>query len=153
MSSALEAFRAQREAVEDVRARLQEVGELLRALKGQADALAQDDALRRVLRDEQTWLARAEQTVAHVRAFREEEMRRFWPGVWRRWAIALVFALGSAAAFGAGYAWSTRPDEAELISLRSRVELLDFVARRVLTMTPAERRQFDALMKEHVSSR
>jgi hypothetical protein len=27
------------------------------------------------------------------------------------------------------------------------VELLDFVAQRIITMTPSERRQFDALMK------
>jgi hypothetical protein len=33
-----------------------------------------------------------------------------------------------------------------LASLRQRVELLDFVAQRVITMTPAERRQFDARM-------
>ena len=99
------------------------------------------------------WLARAEQTVARLRAFREEEMRRFWPGVWRRWAIKLVFAVGSAAAFGAGYAWSAHPYEAELTSLRSRVELLDIVAKRVLTMTPIERRQFDALMKRSAPGR
>jgi hypothetical protein len=31
--------------------------------------------------------------------------------------------------------------------LRFRVEVLDAVAARILTMTPAERRQFDVLMK------
>jgi len=49
--------------------------------------------------------------------------------------------------FGAGYAWASRPLEGELSSLRARVEQQDFVAQRVITMTPAERREFDALMK------
>jgi hypothetical protein len=74
-------------------------------------------------------------------------MRRFWPAVWRRWAVAVAFALAAGATFGAGYVWANRPYEAELVSLRTRVELLDAVAQRVLTMTPSERRQFDALMK------
>ena len=73
-------------------------------------------------------------------------MRRFWPAVWRRWAIAMVFALAAAAAFGGGYVWMSRPHEAELATLRSRVELLDLIALRIITMTPNERRQFDALM-------
>jgi hypothetical protein len=73
-------------------------------------------------------------------------MLRFWPGVIRRWAVALVFALGSATGAGAGYAWWTKPYAAELASLRSQVEFASFVEHRVLTMTPAERRQFDQLM-------
>jgi hypothetical protein len=59
----------------------------------------------------------------------------------------LTLALASSAAFGAGYVWASRPYEAELASLRTRVELLDAVAQRVITMTPAQRRQFDSLMK------
>jgi hypothetical protein len=74
-------------------------------------------------------------------------MLRFWPGVIRRWTVALLFALVSAAIAGAGYAWWTEPYAAELASLRSRAEFASFVEHRVLTMTPAERRQFDALMK------
>jgi hypothetical protein len=85
--------------------------------------------------------------VSEVRSFREQEMLRFWPGVFRRWIVALVFALASAAAAGAGYAWWTRLYAAELAALRSRVGVVDFVEQRVLTMTPAERRQFDTLMK------
>ena len=147
MSNALDAFRAQREAVEQVHARLTEVGELLRRLQGQVDSVAQDQALRDLLREEQSWLDRAQRTIADVRSFREDEMRRFWPAVWRRWAVAVVFALAGAAAFGGGYVWASQPYQGELASLRSRVELLDFVAQRVITMTPSERRQFDALMK------
>jgi hypothetical protein len=59
----------------------------------------------------------------------------------------LVFALASAAAAGAGYSWWTKPYAAELEILRSRMEFATFVEHRVLTMTPAERRRFDALMK------
>lgn len=67
--------------------------------------------------------------------------------MWRRWAVAAVFALAAAAAFGAGHVWASRPYEAELASLRFRVEVLDAVAARILTMTPADRRQFDLVMK------
>ena len=64
-----------------------------------------------------------------------------------RWALALVFALAGAAAGGASYARVTKPYAAELASVRSRVTFADFVEHRMLTMTPAERRQFDSLMK------
>jgi hypothetical protein len=74
-------------------------------------------------------------------------MLRFWPGVIRRWAVALAFALVSAAAAGAGYAWWSKPYAAELAALRSRVGFADFVEHRVVTMTPTERRQFDLLMR------
>ncbi len=74
-------------------------------------------------------------------------MLRFWPGVFRRWTVALAFAVTSAAAAGAGYAWWTKPYAAELATLRSRIEFATFIEHRVLTMTPAERRQFETLMK------
>jgi len=70
----------------------------------------------------------------------------------RRWALALGFALISAAAAGASYAWVSRPYDAELAALRSRAEFTELVERRVLAMTPAERRQFDALMKWNPST-
>jgi hypothetical protein len=135
-----------------VHSRLTEVAELLRGLRTQVEAIAQDQALRQVLRDEERWLESARRTIADVRALRQDELRRFWPAVWRRWAVALAFALASAGAFGAGYVWASRPYEAELASLRTRVELLDTVAQRLITMTPAERRQFDALMKGRASA-
>jgi hypothetical protein len=88
-----------------------------------------------------------------VRALREYEARRFWPAVWRRWAVAMAFALLSLVGFGAGYVWAARPHEAELATLRVRVELLDLVASRVMKMSPAERRQFDGLMGWESQSR
>ena len=148
MSSALDAFRAQREAVDQVHARLTEVAELLRDLQAQVDAIAQNQALRescgtsRPGSNERTTHDRGCPSIsrgrdASILAGGLATMgRRCWSSRWP-----------SAAAFGAGYVWASRPYEAELASLRTRVELLDAVAQRVLTMTPAERRQFDALMK------
>ncbi len=147
MSSALDAFRAQREAADAVHARLTEVATLLRDLREETHALANNEAFRKLLQDEQTWLVRAEHTITSIRHHREWEVHRFWPAVWRRWAVAAAFVVLTAAAAGAGYAWIARPYETELATLRARVEFLDAVARRVLTMTPTERRQFDALMK------
>jgi hypothetical protein len=147
MPSAIDVFREQREAAEQLHARVQEVAVLLGQVRQQVNALASDDAFRTVLRQEQDWLTRAQLAVSEVRSFREQDMLRFWPGVIRRWAVALVFAVASAAAAGAGYAWWMRPYAAELASLRSRAEFASFVEHRVLTMAPAERRQFDALMK------
>jgi hypothetical protein len=99
-----------------------------------------------VVRQEQDWLTRAQLAVSEVRSFREQDMLRFWPGVMRRWTIALIFALASAAVSGAGYGWWTKPYADELATLRSRVEFATVVEHRVLTMTPAERREFERLM-------
>ena len=100
-----------------------------------------------MLRQEQDWLTRAQLVASEVRSFREQDALRFWPGVIRRWTVALVFALVSAAAAGAGYAWWTEPYAADLAETRSRVAFAELVERRVLTMTPAERGQFDTLMR------
>ena len=147
MPTAIDTFRAQREAADGVYARLTEVSQLLHDLRGQADALVQNNELRAVLQREHSWLDQAQRTIDEARRWRELEMQRFWPGVWRRWALALVFALASAAAAGAGYGWITKPYTTNLAALRSRAELADLIEQRILTMTPAERRQLDALMK------
>jgi hypothetical protein len=147
MPSAIDVFREQREAAEQLHGRVQEVAMLLCQVRQQVSALALNEDLRTLLREEQDWLTRAQLAVSEVRSFREQDMLRFWPGVFRRWAVALIFAIGSATAAGAGYAWATKPYGAELAALRSRVGFADFVEHRVLTMTPAERRRFDALMK------
>ena len=44
-------------------------------------------------------------------------------------------------------------DAAALDTLRSRTDFADAVARRIATMTPAERRQFEALMKLNAAGR
>ncbi len=147
MGSALDTFRAQQEAAERIHERLSEVAVLLGHVHRQLDLLAHDEDLRAVLQQERAWLESAQRTVAEVRAWREHERLRFWPGLVRRWAIALVFALASAAVAGAGYGWVTNPHAAELATLRSRAEFADFIEHRIIVMTPAERRQLDALMR------
>ena len=114
MSNALDEFRAQMAGVEKAHARLTEMSELLCKLRSQVEALAHNQALRELMRDEQGWLDQAKQAISEVRAFREQEMRRFWPAMWRRWAVATAFALASAFAFGSGYVWASRPEQAEL---------------------------------------
>ena len=147
MPTAIDTFRAQREAADGVYARLTEVSQLLHDLRGQADALVHNDELQAVLQREHSWLDQAQRTMEEARRWRELEMRRFWPGVWRRWVLALVFALASAAAAGAGYAAVMRPWAAEITALRERMAFAEFVERRVVMMTPAERRRFDSLMR------
>lgn len=146
MESSLDTFRAQREAADQVHARLIEVSDLLKQVQGQVDAVAGNADLRAVLRDEQNWLRQAQGLLADVRYFREQERLRFWPGVWRRWALALVFALASVAAAGAGYAWVTQPYAAELTALRDRSGVSEIIVQRMATMTAAERRQLERLM-------
>ena len=147
MPSAIDVFREQRAAAEQLHGSVQEISALLDQLRHQVNSLAVNDQLRAMLRQEQDWLTRAQLAVSEVRSFREQDMLRFWPGAMRRWTIALLFALASAAVGGAGYAWWTKPYAAELASLRSQVEFASFVEDRVLTMTPTERRQFDQLMR------
>jgi len=153
MESSLDTFRAQREATDQVHARLTGVSQLLNQVQRQVDAVAGNADLRTVLRDEQNWLRQAQELLADVRYFREQERLRFWPGVWRRWVLAVLFALASAVAAGAGYAWWTEQCAAELKELRTRAELADAIAARMATMTQAERRQFELLMKSRTSSR
>ncbi len=147
MTNALDAFREQRAAAGQVYAVVRETSALMSELQTQVKALSRTDELKALIQREERWLGEAERVVAEVRRVRQAEMRRLRPAVVRRWALALIFALASAAATGAGYAWVTRPYQGELAALRSRTEFTELVERRVLTMTPAERRQFDALMK------
>jgi hypothetical protein len=127
MPSAIDVFREQREAAEQLHTQVQEISALLDHVRQQVNALALNEDLRAVLRQEQDWLTRAQLAVSEVRSFREQDMLRFWPGVIRRWTVALLFALVSAAAAGAGYAWWTKPYAAELADLRSRMEFVRFV--------------------------
>ena len=61
--------------------------------------------------------------------------------------------VGSAAAAGAGYGAVARPWTAAMTALRTRLDFAEFVEHRVITMTPAERRQFDSLMKWNESTK
>ena|SRR2546427_1990027 len=97
MSTAIDVFREQREAADQVHARLTEISALLHQLRHQINALTLNDELRAVLRQEQSWLERAQLVLSQLRSFREQDALRFWPGVVRRWFVAFAFALASAA--------------------------------------------------------
>jgi hypothetical protein len=143
----METFRAQRDAAEQVHAKLKEVTDLLREATGQMHAVVRDEEFRKLLSEEQVWLTRSTALVSELRRLRESELAQFWPWVWRRWAMVLL--LSGMTAFGgvAGYVWAMRPHAAELAAARERAAWASSLAERVLKMTPAERRQFDALMK------
>jgi hypothetical protein len=151
--NALDAFRAQREAADAMYERVQEIAALLAQVRRQADAVAGNADLHAVLQREQTWLSQAQRTVAEVRAWREREARQFWRSVVGRWALALAFALASAWAAGAGYAYVVTPYAEELARLRGREVLIESIEERLMTMTPAQRREFDSLMKRDESTR
>jgi hypothetical protein len=147
MGNALDAFRAQREAAEQLHAQLTVVSARLVTLHEQIAGLALNHELKAMLRDEQTWLAQVQDTVGEVRRWRQQEMPRFWWALVWRWTVACAFAVASTGLAGAGYAWVTRPYAAEITTLRPRAEFADRIERRLLTMTPAERRQFERLMQ------
>jgi hypothetical protein len=147
MSNALDVFREQQEAARQVHAQLTEVAALLEQLQAQISSIANDRDLREVLREERTWLEAAQRTIAEAQRWRMEEQRRYWPGVAYRWITALAFALLSAVAVGTGYGWSAKPYAVELERLRPQAELGLLVEHRMSTMTPAERRLLDTLMK------
>jgi hypothetical protein len=147
MSNALDMFREQQDAARQVHAQLVEVAALLEQLQTQISGIVNDRDLRDVLREERKWLEAAERTIADARRWRIEEQRRYWPGVAYRWITALAFALLSAVAVGTGYGWIAKPYAIELDALRPRAELGLLVEQRMQSMTLAERRQLDALMK------
>jgi hypothetical protein len=147
MPNALDMYRAQQTAANEVHAKLSEVAALVQRVRVEVNALAQDHRVQEVLRQEQTWLEQAERTVKEVQRWRDLEAYRFWPGVVYRWAFALVFALVAVWSAAAGYAWMNSNRDHELAELRSRLERLDSFEQRTSTMTPIERRQLDALMK------
>ena len=147
MGNAIDAFRAQREAVEQLQAQLSALSEQLPKLQQQIASLALNEELKTLLRDEHSWLAQAENTIATVRRWREQDAYAFWwPLMWR-WVVVCAFALASVTLAGAGYAWVSQPYAAENATLRSRAELADRIERRLLTMTPADRQQFERLMR------
>lgn len=147
MTNALDVFREQQDAAKQVHAQLVEVAALIERLQAQITGITNDGDLREVLLEERLWLEAARRATDEARRWRIEEQRRYWPGVVYRWITALSFALLSAVAVGTGYGWIAKPYATELEALRSHAELGQLVEQRMSTMTPAERRQLDALMK------
>jgi hypothetical protein len=153
MNNALDMFREQQDAARQLQGQLFEIHGLLERLQAQVASIAGNRDLREVLREERTWLESAQRTIAEAERWRIEEQRRYWPGLAYRWITALAFALLSAVAVGTGYAWIAKPFASELDALRPRAELGLLVEHRMSTMTRAERRQLDALMKWDTSPR
>ena len=147
MSNALEMFRQQREAVEGLHKEVARVGTAIAQVRADLDALSRHETLRSVLAEEQHWLQRTESAVREVRAWREQDARSHWPGVAKRWLVAATFALAAALSAGAGYAWVVKPYVQENAYLRLRHDFVESLERRMLQMTPAERRQLDTLLK------
>lgn len=143
--SALDTFRAQQEAVEAIHQRLHDVASLLRRINTSIDALGQNADFKHLLTRQESWLREAQRTVEEVSTWRAREARQLWPRI-GRWIVAAMFAIASAVAAGAGYAWITKPYAAEINDLKARIEFADYVERRVMSMTASQRRQFDALM-------
>jgi hypothetical protein len=123
MSDALKAFRAQREEMEQIRARLTQVVELPHAIRSEANAVARDEGPRKLMQEEQTWLARLQDLIRQVRGSRELEVSLFWSAMWCRRTIAVVLARLAAAALGTGHVSETQSYEAEMASLKFRVEV------------------------------
>jgi hypothetical protein len=144
--SALDAFRAQQEAADAIHLKLQEVSFQLQKMHASMDALGSNVKLKELLAREESWLREAQRLVTEVRAFRAREARHIWARI-ARGLVAALFALASAAAAGAGYAWITQPYAAEINELKARMDFAAHIERRLVEMTPAQRRQFDALMR------
>jgi hypothetical protein len=147
MPSALDTFRAQQEAADAVYARLFDVAALLAELRKTADGLQRTDELKHLLEREECWLREARQILAEVQRWRENDARVFWRGVVARWLAAAVFAIAAAATAGASYSALARPYERELEQLRDQAAFGHFVEQRAVSMSAAERRQFDVLMR------
>jgi len=147
MGNTLDAFKAQRQAVEAVHAKLMEVATLVSTLQPQFERLRIDQRLKETLDAETKWLVKVQDLVGEVRAFREAEFGRFRFGVVWRWALACLFALAAISVGEAVYVWAEKPYSEEVDRLRAQAAFADVVQRRMSTMTPAERQQFDRLMK------
>jgi hypothetical protein len=140
-------FKQQKAAVEELLAIARGLEASVATARRELDALSRHDALRSILTEEQRWLARTEDAVRTVRAWRQQESRAYWPLLAWRWAAAVAFALLASIAAGAGYVWAARPYADEFAYLRSRNAFADALETRMVRMTPAERRQLDALLK------
>jgi hypothetical protein len=146
MGNTLDAFKAQQAAAEALHAKLIEVSSLFSTLQPKLDGLKVDQRLKETFEAETTWLTKVQELVREVRQFREVEFRRFRLGVVWRWAMACLFALAAVGVHEAVRIHGENPYASEIERLRAQAQLLDRVERRISTMTPVERQQFDRLM-------
>ena len=96
MPNALDTFRAQREAADQVYARLTEVTDAARlGSQRQVDAVATNRRAARAAPAGAELAGTAQRTIDGGRAMSaNRRMQRFWPGVWRRWVLALGVRAG-----------------------------------------------------------
>ena len=153
MGSALDVFKAQQQAVEDLYSRLTEVAALVSELKKQVDALRVADDLKDTLEAEHAWLARLHDLLRDVQSWRERELRQVRRTMLWRWSVAVVFALTASAATGAGLLWAWQPYASEIADLRSQAKFAEFVERRMAQMTAGERQEFERLMRSPAPQR
>jgi hypothetical protein len=147
MGNALDAFKAQQKAAEALHAKLTEVASLFSTLQPRLDGFKVDQTLKETLDAEAKWLNKVQELVREVREFREDDFRQFRLGVVWRWILASLFALTAIGVHEAVRVRGENPYAAENERLRAQAEFSDLVQRRLSTMTPAERQQFDRLMK------
>ena len=115
-------------------------------------ALAQDEDLRTLLTDERNWLTEAHRLVADVRDLRLAVEHR-WSSAIRRWVLPTLFALASAMAAGGGFGALAGRQAEDADALRDRAAFADAIQERLDTMTTAERRQFERLIKGSAETR
>jgi hypothetical protein len=149
MPNALDMYRAQQTAANEVHAKLSEVSALVQQVRRDVDALAKSNDLRDLIRQEQSWLEQAERTVREVQRCPALARSRGLPLLARSdlpMGVRACIRLLSVWASNAGHAWMNRDHEQDIAILRSRVELLDSIERRVGALTTAERRTVDRLL-------
>ncbi len=75
-------------------ARLRETSALLQSIQSDVARLVDHKALRELLSEQAVWLEHAARAVKDVRALRDDDIRRFWPAMWKRWAVATALCVG-----------------------------------------------------------
>jgi len=147
MANALDMFKALREATDALHATLTDLTAHVSSLQQGLDHLSLDTTLKETLKAEQAWLSKVEELLEKEQAFRQSQFEHFRLSILWRWVLACAFALAAMGAAGAGYVWAARPYKAELAQLRDQAASADLIERRLAAMTPAERQQFERLLK------
>lgn len=147
MSSSFEMFRQQRELLAALNQEAQNLSAAIARVRSDLEAIAQHDALRDTLIQEQRWLQRTEAAMHAAQEWQRATARHVWPQLIWRWAALATFALAATALSVSIYASVTKPYADEVAYLRARLAFVEQLERRMLQMSPAERRAFDALLK------
>ncbi len=149
MSSALEMFKQQKAAVEELLAITRGLQASIAGARKELDTISRHDGLRSILTEEQRWLARTEDAVRTVRAWREHERRAYWPLLAWRWAVAVTFALLVSIADGAGYVGASTVESCALHFAR----LTTPEARAITRGVPEDERHTPSIQKRRLGSR